>query len=132
MFKEPNLKRHVKLTSPTPRCVGEITITDYGKLQRLDINPVKKTAVLSDISYEYHIDPKTGKLIQQTQLDTRLRDRLLKLTAEAVEDLGTVKLNGQSVRMLRSTQDGRVITVWVDPETNFPVQIEFKRTNKNY
>jgi outer membrane lipoprotein-sorting protein len=132
MFKEPNLSRYVKLASPTPRVVGETTITDYDKLQRLVIYPDKKIAVLSDISYEYHIDPKTGKLIQKMQLDTRLRDRLLKLTAQAVEDLGTVKLNGQLVRKLQSTEDSRVITFWIDPETNFPVQIEFKRTNKNY
>ncbi|MBN2183558.1 MAG: hypothetical protein JW715_16735 [Sedimentisphaerales bacterium] len=131
MFKEPNLERHVKLTSPTSRFVGEITITDYGKRQCLVINPVEKTAVLSDISYEYNIDPGTGRLVQ-TQLYTRLRDKLLDLAAGAVEDIGMVTLSGRSVRMLRSTKDNRVTTVWIDPETKLPVQIEHTWPEQNH
>lgn len=130
MFKEPNLERHEELTSPWPRFIGEVTIMDYDTRQQLELRPVEKTAILSDMSSDYTIDEKTGEL-KLTQLDTSLRDRLLKLSAGSVEDFGMVELDGKSVQMLQSNKNNRVATVWIDPETYYPVQIELKWTDEN-
>jgi outer membrane lipoprotein-sorting protein len=132
MFKEPDRERHETLTSapPWPQYIGEVTISHYGKRQRLQFRPFDKTAELIDMSYDYFIDEKTGEL-KPEQLDTRLRDYLLKLSAGAVEDLGKVELDGQSVRMLRSRKDKRITTIWVNPETSYPVQIEHKWTDQS-
>lgn len=130
MFKEPGLERHERLTSPWPRYIGEVTIVDYGARQRLELRPVEKTATLIDMRSDYDIDENTGEL-KLTQLDTSLRDRLLRWSAGAVEDFGCVELDGQSVQMLQSHQDNRITTVWVDPETYYPVQIELKWTDES-
>ena len=132
MFKEPDRERHEKLTSapPWPQYIGEVTIWHYGKRQRLQFRPFDKTAEFHDMSSDYVIDKKTGEL-KLTQLNTRLRDYLLKLSAGAVEDLGRVELDGQSVRMLQSRKDKRITTVWVNPETSYPVQIEHKWTDQS-
>ncbi|HUU17615.1 MAG TPA: hypothetical protein VMW72_10735 [Sedimentisphaerales bacterium] len=125
MFKEPNRERRVQLTSPWPRFVGEIRITDFKKRQELTIRPAEKTAILYDKSSDYYVDDNTGEL-KLTELNTSLRDYLLKLSEEAVEDLGNVELDGQQVRMLQTHKNSRVTAVWIDLETNFPVQIEHK------
>ncbi len=132
MFKEPDRERHEKLTSapPWPQYIGEVTIWHYGKRQRLEFRPSDKTAKFHDMSSDYDIDDKTGEL-KLTQLNTSLRDYLLKLSAGAVEDLGRVELDGQSVRKLQSRKDKRITTVWVNPETGYPVQIEHKWTDKS-
>jgi outer membrane lipoprotein-sorting protein len=131
MFKEPDRERHERLTSapPWPQYKGEVTISHYGKRQRLEFRPSDKTAKFHDMSSDYEIDQKTGEL-RLTQLDTKLRDRLLKLSAGAVEDLGRTVLDGKSVRMLQSRKDKRITTVWVDPETSYPIQIEHKWTDQ--
>jgi hypothetical protein len=130
MFKEPDWERHEALTSPWPKYVGETTITDYGTRQELRLRPVEKTARLSDLSSDYTVDDETGEL-KLTQLNTRLRDRLLEWSAGAVEDHGRVELDGRSVRMLQSHRDNRVTTVWIDPETNYPVQVEHQWTDQS-
>lgn len=130
MFKEPDRERHEALTSPWSRYVGETTIMDYGKRRQLVIRPVEKTAALYDMSSDYEVDDKTGE-IRLTQLDTSLRDRLLKWSAGAVQDLGREKLDGRTVRMLQSRKDSRTTTVWIDPETNLPLQIELKWTDNS-
>jgi outer membrane lipoprotein-sorting protein len=130
MFKEPYRERYERLTSPWPQYIGEVTIMDYGTRQQLELRPVEKTATLYDLSSDYDVDDNTG-MVELTQLDTSLRDRLLKLTVGAVEDFGSVELDGQPVRMLQSHRDNRITTVWVDPETDFPVQIEIKWTDQS-
>jgi outer membrane lipoprotein-sorting protein len=132
MFREPDRERHEQLTSapPRPQDVGTVTIWHYGKRQRLQFEPFNKTAEFHDMSSDYVIDEKTGEL-KLTELDTSLRDRLLKLSAGAVEDLGRVELEGKSVRMLRSRKDKRITTVWVNPKTGYPVQIEHKWTDQS-
>jgi outer membrane lipoprotein-sorting protein len=130
MFKEPDKERHESLTSPWPRYIGETTIMDYDKRQMLQFRPVEKTAEFHDMSSDYEIDDKTGE-VRLTQLDTSLRDRLLELSAGAVEDHGSVELDGRTVRKLQSHKDTRTTTVWVDPKTNLPLQIEHKWTNQN-
>lgn len=132
MFKEPDRERHEKLTSapPWPQYIGKVTIWHYGKRQQLQFRPFDKTAEFHDMSSDYDIDNKTGEL-KLTQLNTSLRDRLLELSAGAVEDLGRVELNGQSVRILQSRKDKRITTVWVNPETSYPIQIEHKWTDQS-
>ncbi len=132
MFREPDRERNEQLTSapPWPQDVGRVTIWHYGKRQRLQFKPFDKTAKFHDMSSDYVIDEKTGEL-KLTELDTSLRDRLLKLSAGAVDDLGRVELEGKSVRVLQSRQDKRITTVWVNPETNYPVQIERKWTDQS-
>jgi outer membrane lipoprotein-sorting protein len=133
MFKEPDRERREQLTSPPPRPqdLGKVTIWHYGKRQRLQLRPFDKTAEFRDMSSDYVIDAKTGEL-KLTQLDTRIRDGLLKLTAGAVEDLGSVELDGQSVRLLRSRADKGITNVWVNPKTNYPVQVEQEWTDPNW
>ena len=130
MFKEPEKERHESLTSPWPRYIGETTIMDYGKRQQLVLRPAEKTATLHDRSSDYDIDDKTGEL-KLRQLSTRIRDRLLDWSAGAVEDHGSVELDGRTVRMLQSQKDNRITTVWINPKTNFPVQIELKWTDNS-
>ena len=36
------------------------------------------------------------------------------------------ELDGQSVLMLQSEKNGRITKIWIDPKTNYPVQIELK------
>jgi outer membrane lipoprotein-sorting protein len=130
MFKEPDKERHEALTSPWPRFIGETTIMDYGKRQMLQFRPVEKTADFHDMSSDYEIDDKTGEL-RLTQLDTSLRDRLLELSAGAVEDHGNVELDGRTARKLQSHKGIRTTTVWVDPKTTLPLQIEHKWTDNS-
>jgi outer membrane lipoprotein-sorting protein len=130
MFKEPDWERHEQLTSPWPRYIGEITITRYDTRQRLILRPAEKTAILQDMSSEYYIDEEVDEL-KLTQLNTRLRDYFLELSAGAVEDLGDGELDGQSVRLLRSRKDKRIATIWIDPDTNYPVQIELTWTDQD-
>lgn len=125
MFKEPDRRRHEYLAGVDHRFIGEVTITHYGKRQQLVLNPDNKTATLYDKSSDYVVDDNTGKL-KLSQLNTSLRDRLLELRIGAVEDLGIVELHGQSVRMLQSREDDRITTVWIDPRSGLPVQIEIK------
>ena len=130
MFKEPDRERRVKLTSPWPEYIGETDITHFDTRQRLTLRPTEKTATLCDLSSEYFIDEETYDL-RLTQLNTRLRDYLLELSAGAIEDHGSVELDGQSVRLLRSYGDERTATVWIDPQTNYPVQIELTWTDQD-
>jgi outer membrane lipoprotein-sorting protein len=130
MFQEPNLERRVQLTSPWPEYVDEIKITDFSKRQELTIRPAEKTATLYDKSSDYEVDDKTGEL-KLTELDTSLRDQLLNWTKDAVEDLGNEKINGQSVRKLQSRGDKQIITAWINPQTNMPVQIQLNQLKYN-
>jgi hypothetical protein len=128
MFKEPDWERHEKLTSPWSQYIGETTLTDYSTRQQLVVRPAEKTARLSDLSSDYTIDDETGEL-KLTKLNTCLRDRLLECSAGAIEDHGHAELEGRSVRLLQSHQGSRITTVWIDPETNYPVQIEHRWTD---
>ena len=131
MFKEPDRERRVKLTSPWPEYIGETDITHYDTRQRLTLRPTEKTATFYDLSSEYKIDEETYDL-KLTQLNTRLRDYLLELSAGAIEELGSVELDGQSVQLLRSCGDKRIATLWIDPQTGYPVQVELTWTDQNH
>lgn len=125
IFKAPDLIRHTILAGVDGNFLGEATIINYSLRKQLIVNPNNKTAELIDMSSEYEVNSNTGQ-VELSQLDTSLRDRLLSLTAKAVKDLGTEKLNGKEVRKLQSKDDRRTTTVWVDPESGLPIQIELQ------
>ncbi|MBN2589910.1 MAG: hypothetical protein JXA96_08600 [Sedimentisphaerales bacterium] len=125
MFKEPYWKRKEQLTSPWPQYVGEITIHDYEKRKELYLRPAIKEAILYDLSSSYYFDEKTG-ILSLTQLDTGLRDYLIEKSAGTFDDLGEVELNGKTVWKLQEKKKNRICTLWINPETNYPVQIELK------
>ena len=127
MFKEPYWERTEKLTSPWPRYVGEITIHDYEKRQELILRPANKEAILRDLSSSYSVDEETG-LISLTKLDTRLRDYLLEKSVGTFDDLGEEELNGQTIWKIQSKKKNCIITLWINPQNNYPVQLEIKYT----
>lgn len=119
-FKEPALERLEIMDGQGN--IAEITIKDYAQRRALTLKPGDKTAALSDITHEYDVNGKTGELVQ-SQLDTQLRQRVLKITAQPVQDMGTTQLDGRTVRVLTSRGRNAVRTVYVDPQTRAPVQI---------
>jgi outer membrane lipoprotein-sorting protein len=122
MFKEPDHAR-LEWRSGLQRD-GQITIVDFAKRRRLTLNGNKTDASLEDISKTYEVDQQTGELLPLS-LDTDVREQVMRLTAESVKDLGKADLNGKSMRVFRSIgkKSGSVRTVYVDPDTNQPVQI---------
>lgn len=121
-FKEPNLERHEVIRDGK---VVEVTITDYDKRQRLQLDPEGKTAILADMNTTFEVDEETGKL-KPIQLDTSLREWLISQQARAVEDCGQVQLDGQPVRLMQSKKNDKVIKVWTDPESGHPVRLAFE------
>ena len=69
---------------PTP----EVMITDYAARKSLLLFPADKTAMVQDISTLYAVDESSGKL-DLAQLETGVRDHVLKITAQAVKVLDT-------------------------------------------
>jgi len=125
IFKAPDLMRHTSLAGVDGNFLGKATIINYSLRKQLIVNPNNKTAKLIDMSSGYEVNSNTGQ-VELSQLDTSLRDQLLSLTAKAVKDLGTEKLNGKEVRKLQSKDDRRTTTVWVDPKSGLPIQIELQ------
>lgn len=121
IFKEPDLERiEYGQGMPMP---GEFSVTDYAKRQRLTVRPDDKEASLQDLSDAYAIDAATGAL-KPTQLGTHARDDVLRISAQAVRDLGMSKLNGRPVWVLQSQGDAEPVkTVYVDPQSGKPVQV---------
>lgn len=122
MFKEPNRERfEYRQGMPID---GETTIRDYGTRQELRLNPDDQEAERGDLRGMYQVDEKTGEL-KPIELSTRVRDEVVRISAQAVKDAGMEKLDGRDARVLRS-DDGRepMKTVWVDPKNGKPMQIK--------
>jgi outer membrane lipoprotein-sorting protein len=121
-FREPDRERLEHVTGLHPE--REVMITDYKARLRLQLYPDKKMAQMQDISTLYAVDHNTGR-VKLSQLSTRERDDVLKISAQAVKDLGVQKLDGRDARVLRSADENEPVkTVWVEPRTGKPVQIE--------
>jgi outer membrane lipoprotein-sorting protein len=121
MFKEPNLER---LEYGEGMGAPEVMVTDYAKKVRLVILPQDKTAELQDLSTMYATDDKTGEL-KPVELGTHARDDVLRISAQAVKDLGKTKLNGREVWALQSNDGAQPVkTVFVNPADGKPVQVE--------
>jgi outer membrane lipoprotein-sorting protein len=125
MFKEPNLERQeFGEGMPTP---NEVMITDYAKKVRLIVLPEDKSAALQDLSTLYTTDEKTGEL-KSVELGTHARDDVLRISAQAVKDLGNVNIDGREVRVLQSADGVEPIkTVYVNPVDGKPVRVELSR-----
>ena len=119
MFKKPDLERSEELASPWPGEEGKTTITNYSKKQILTIIPAEKTAELQYV--------KDG-----SELNTSIREWLIQQSLGTFDDLGDVELNGQTVHKIRSTEKVLVYTIWIDPKTNYPVQVELKLPEQNF
>jgi prepilin-type processing-associated H-X9-DG protein len=52
-----------------------------------------------------------------------MRDQVLRISAQAVKDLGVVQLDGRPARTLQSQGGEPVKTVYLDPQTGLPLQI---------
>jgi outer membrane lipoprotein-sorting protein len=121
MFKEPDLARQELVDTPRG---PQITICDYGTRRRLMLHPKIKEASLSNMSNEYKVDPKTGK-VELTSLDVSLRDKLLSMPIrQPVEDLGQVELQGRKVRLVQCNRGQTLYRMWIDPHSRLPSQIE--------
>ena len=122
IFQEPHLERLEY--GPGMTALGEYTVTDYASRQRLVVHGEDKSATLQDISSMYSVEPKTGEL-ELSQLGTHPRDDVLRISAQAVKDLGMTKLGDQLVWVLQSEGDAEPVkTVYVNPDNGKPVRIE--------
>lgn len=121
-FQEPNLERiEYGQGMPSP---GEFMVTDYGKQLRLVARPEEQSASLEDIRTMYAVDEQTGQL-KPSELGTQVRDDVLRLSAQAVRDLGKTTLEGREVWVLQSDDAAEPVkTVYVNPVDGKPVQIE--------
>ncbi|MGB7158500.1 MAG: hypothetical protein WBD40_10575 [Tepidisphaeraceae bacterium] len=120
--QEPHLERiEYGEGMPSP---GEFTVTDYGKQLRLVARPEEKIASLQDISSMYAIDQKSGEL-KPTQLGSHARNAVLRISAQAVKDLGMAQLDGRDVWVLQSEGGAEPVkTVYVNPADGKPVRVE--------
>ena len=124
MFKEPDLERiETRDYQAGVLQLEYIDIMDYNRRQHLHLRPDEKTARLYNRSIENMVDSQTGEMLF-SRLDTSMREQLIERSKEAVEDLGTVELEGLTVRKLRSNVGDRIYTIWVDPLSELPIQIE--------
>lgn len=122
IFQEPDLER-VEY-GPGYTAMGEYLVTDYASRQRLVVYSEDKSAVLQDLSSAYSVEPKTGEL-ELSQLGTHPRDDVLRISAQAVKDLGMTKVDNQLVWALQSEGDAEPVkTVYVNPDNGKPVRIE--------
>ena len=128
MFVEPDLERN-EFTSYVAGELQEheITITDYTYQQQLVLRPVDMTATFNDKNSEYLLDSGTGEFVgKRMHFDKsrsfRMYENLLEKIEGEVADLGMVELEGKSVRLIQSTLHSWEYKVWIDPETNLPVQ----------
>ena len=122
IFREPDLERlEYGRGMGMP---GEYMVTDYASRRRLVVHPAEKSATLQDISSMYSIESKTGEL-KLSELGTHARDDVLRISAQAVKDLGMSTLGDQPVWVLQSKGDAEPVkTVYVNPDSGKPVQVE--------
>lgn len=123
-FKEPDRER-VEIHGIHDD--GDVDIMHYATHRRLSLYPKSKTAQPYEGPF-YSVDSKTGQ-IEPAKLDTSVRDQVMSLTAEAVKDLGTAKVEGKTVRVLQSKGKDNTRTVYADPKTHQPVQIVIEYPN---
>ena len=130
MFKEPDRERHVCLSDFNDRFNGRVTLVHYGKRQALELNPFDKTAILYDKNSDYVVNPNSG-LLELRQLDISLRERLIEMSVGAIVDIGNTELYDKKVRILQSCGKSRITTIWIDPQTGLPVQIQIEWPGKD-
>jgi hypothetical protein len=127
MLKQPHFERRETIEDGI---VVQVTITDYGSRRRLSLDLTNKVARPADLNNSFEVEPETGQ-VSLTKLDMSVRDRLLSLQSSAVEDLGEVEMAGRKVQLMQSSEDGRVVKVWVDPQARQPIQISISHSGQD-
>jgi outer membrane lipoprotein-sorting protein len=112
-FKEPGLMR---MTAPG----GYVSVMDAVQGKGLSIIPDKKQFIEMDVS---NLPDDPG----QNQLSAV--ERLRSLPDSADEEVGEREIDGRTVQGFRVTEDGVTFTVWIDPRTREPVEIETEMVN---
>lgn len=127
MFKEPNLER-VSMSFGDSEEKTSVTIYDYNKRVRLRYVPDDLTYSHGDLQRSYSV--KHNGELELTQLETDLRKNILKWKDTATEDLGKTQLNGNTTRLLQGKKNKITFKVWIDPKTDYPLQVQLDLNNK--
>jgi outer membrane lipoprotein-sorting protein len=118
LFKEPGLVRSEALPAGALPAVGPISIYDQRAGKTLAIDPAAKSAVLLEGRL-----PGAGRGDQD--LATSEAQYLRSLAQKKGEPLGEKAIGKVQAQGFRVKEDtGYEMTIWVDPQTRLPVQIE--------
>ncbi|UCF14574.1 MAG: hypothetical protein JSW59_14260 [Phycisphaerales bacterium] len=112
-FKEPGLLRMTMAG-------GHVSVMDMVQGKALSIIPTTKQFVEIDLT-----NLPEGQ--EQDPFDAIQRLRSLPETAD--EELGEREIGGRTVQGFRVTEDGVTHTVWIDPKTREPIEIEIAMVN---
>ena len=104
---------------------GPITIVDTDAEKAIRLLPATKTALVMSGRSAIHMAMRSRRpvaLIETLQKHFRV-DRE---PPARVEELGSKEIGGIAARGLRSTIDGEIVEVWIDPTTNLPVEVRIR------
>ncbi len=99
-----------------------IIITDYDTSQMLQLIPKQKTAVLIELKDIPETEKPENVLETMRNIITELQNDPNVL----VEPLGEKEIGGQIAKGFRATGPDVELTVWADPQTALPIQLEQK------
>ncbi len=102
---------------------GVITITDQDFGEILLVNPILKTATLTKMDTLAKVELLMGPQQQPAMPFDPIRD-LRRLADQQGKSVGEQRIGNVKAKGIRSTLDGREITVWIDPDTKLPLRIE--------
>ena len=112
-FKEPGLLR---VTAPG----GNVSVMDAVQGKGLSIITEKRQFIEMDLS---NLPDDPG----QNQFSGI--ERLRSLPERADEELGEREIDGRTVQGFRVTEEGITLTVWIDPKTREPIEIDIEMAN---
>jgi hypothetical protein len=120
------LDKRIRRTIPG---VEGVSIIDTETWKILALDPNKKTAVFIDMK---GLPPQSNPIEQLRNLFSELQNSPL----FAVEELGKQEIDGHSAvgycaRLYSQTRKVNV-TIWANPQTQFPIRIEFNEGQLNY
>ncbi len=102
---------------------GNVNIADWAAQKMISLNTIAKRAIVFNLK---NVPQQAGPEAQMNQFEAT-RDLLRRATSDSsvkVESLGEKRLNDRDVVGFRIETPAQPLTVWADPETKFPVQIE--------
>lgn len=113
LFKEPGLVR-----SETEKKDGPVTVIDVPRGHTLILNPATKSALVME-----------GKIAADQPGQTRdiaasMTEGLRALAGKKGEPVGQKRIGGVVVQGFHVKEPGLDMTVWVDPRTKLPVQVD--------
>lgn len=95
---------------------GSIRITDLSQKKTLFLNPHEKKASFQEL---------TGS---ENPGSANILDELKRLRLSAEKDLGQKEIDGRTAKGFQIRKEGTDWIIWVDPDTAYPVRIEFTGT----